>query len=530
MENKISVVINTYNAEKHLEKVLISAKDFDEIVICDMESTDDTVRIAQKYGCKIVSFPKKDYVSAEPARNFAIQSATHPWVLVIDADEIVTNELREYLYTRIKDGNCPAGLYIPRKNYIMNRFLKNSYPDSQLRFFKKEGADWPPFVHTFPKVDGETEKIPASRMELALIHISDTIYDQLFKLNQYTENEIIKRAGQKVSVLKMFAKCTLRFLKNYILRGGFCLGTTGLVQAINSTNYKFYTLAKIWENANNAKVDLPEIVHDETINNSESRQNDNKISVVINTYNEESSLAEILEYLRDFDEIVVCDMESTDNTVGVAEKFGCKVVNFPKGNYSIVEPARNFAIHSAKHPWVLVVDADEIVTNELRRYLYEYISKPDCKDGLLIARKNYIMNTFVKNSYPDYQLRFFRQSKATWPPIIHKKPTIDGAVEKIPAARRELAMIHKSMTLHTKLAKMNIYTQYEIEKRAGEGVNILKIFASCTFRFFRHYIIKGGIFHGISGLVLSINEANYKFYTLAKIWEHNNAKKSKDNL
>ena len=62
---------------------------------------------------------------------------------------------------------------------------------------------------------------------------------------------------------------------------------------------------------------------------------DNKISVVINTYNEESSLPEILEYVKDFDEILVCDMESTDKTVEIAEDFGCRVITFPKGNLTI---------------------------------------------------------------------------------------------------------------------------------------------------------------------------------------------------
>ena len=164
MKDKISVVINTYNAERHLEKVLQAAKKFDEIVVCDMESTDHTVEIAQQYGCKVVTFPKKDYVSAEPARNFAIQSASSYWVLVVDADEIITDDLRKYLYDRIKDENCPAGLYIPRKNYVMNKFIKQTYPDPQLRFFKREGSNWPPYVHTFPSVDGATEKIPSQRM------------------------------------------------------------------------------------------------------------------------------------------------------------------------------------------------------------------------------------------------------------------------------------------------------------------------------------------------------------------------------
>ncbi len=250
MENKISVVINTYNAERHLEKVLTAAKEFDEIVVCDMESTDNTVKIAEHFGCKIVTFPKKDYVSAEPARNFAIQSASNPWVLVVDADEIITKELRDYLYKQIEANDCPAGLYIPRKNYVMNKFIKQTYPDPQLRFFKKEGSDWPPYVHTFPKVDGRVDKIPPERMELALIHISDTVYEQLYKLNQYTENEVVKRQGMKVSVIKMFAKCTTRFFKSYILKGGFRYGIRGLAYAINDANYKFYTMLKIWEKQN----------------------------------------------------------------------------------------------------------------------------------------------------------------------------------------------------------------------------------------------------------------------------------------
>ena len=248
--NKITVVINTYNASRHLEKVLQAAKNFDEIVVCDMESTDNTVDIAKKYGCKVVTYPKGNCVSAEPARNFAIQSASNYWVLVVDADEIITEELRIYLYNRIKEPNCPSGIYIPRKNYVFNRFLKSSYPDFQLRFFKRDGSNWPPHVHTIPSVDGVTEKIPALRIELALIHISDTVYDMICKLNQYTENEIIKRKGTKITLLRIFVKCTFRFLKFYIFKGGFMHGINGLVFAIHNANYKFYTMIKIWENEN----------------------------------------------------------------------------------------------------------------------------------------------------------------------------------------------------------------------------------------------------------------------------------------
>lgn len=153
-ENKISVVINTYNAERDLEQVLEAVKDFDEVLICDMESTDATLDIARKYGCRIVTFPKANHKSAEPARTFAIQQASSKWVLVVDADEIVTPQLREELYRRIASDGCPAGLYIPRLNQFMGKTLTCAYPDYQLRFFIREGTEWPPYVHTFPKVQG----------------------------------------------------------------------------------------------------------------------------------------------------------------------------------------------------------------------------------------------------------------------------------------------------------------------------------------------------------------------------------------
>ena len=60
-ENKISVVINTYNAERDLEQVLEAVKDFDEVLICDMESTDKTLDIARQHGCRIVTFPKANH-------------------------------------------------------------------------------------------------------------------------------------------------------------------------------------------------------------------------------------------------------------------------------------------------------------------------------------------------------------------------------------------------------------------------------------------------------------------------------------
>lgn len=250
-DGKISVVINTYNAEKHLEKVLNSVLHFDEIVICDMESSDNTIDIARRYGCKIVSFPKRDYVSAEPARNFAIQSAEHEWVLVVDADEIVPEALRTYLYSVIQKKNPPAGLWIPRKNYFMGHFMHAFYPDYILRFFKRENAIWPPHVHTLPIIQGQTEYIPRKHKELAFDHLAnDDIYTCIRKINQYTEDEREKKKEKRYGVLSLFFRPFFRFFKAYILKKGFLDGKAGLINAYIQAVYQIIMIGKIMEKEN----------------------------------------------------------------------------------------------------------------------------------------------------------------------------------------------------------------------------------------------------------------------------------------
>ena len=247
-ENKISVVINTYNAERDLEQVLEAVKDFDEVLICDMESTDKTLDIARRHGCRIVTFPKADHKSAEPARTFAIQSAANPWVLVVDADEIVTPELRDYLYRRIAEADCPAGIYIPRINRFMLAYTKSIAYDHQLRFFKKEGTIWPPYVHTFPTVEGRKEKIPHSEKNVHFLHLADeTISDLVRKTNSYTDGEVQKRSAKQYGLGALLGRPFWRFFRNYVLKLGFRDGMPGLIRAGMDAFYQFVLVAKIME-------------------------------------------------------------------------------------------------------------------------------------------------------------------------------------------------------------------------------------------------------------------------------------------
>ncbi len=248
-----------------------------------------------------------------------------------------------------------------------------------------------------------------------------------------------------------------------------------------------------------------------------ARKHSTPISIVINTYNAAKLLSRTLDSVADFDEVVVCDMESTDNTTEIAQAYGCRIVTFAKRNYNICEPARDFAIHSASSDWVLVVDADEVVTPELREFLYDYVEHPTY-DALYVHRKNMFLGEWIKSSYPDSQLRFLRQSKATWPPTIHSVPTIDGTVGQMPKDVK-FALVHAGVSVGGQIRKMDVYTENDLIKKSKKKVSLPELILLPAFRFFRYYILKGAILQGRRGYIKACFSAHMKFYYLAKVYE-----------
>lgn len=181
----LSVVINTKNAEKTLQRALDSVPFASEIIVVDMQSSDGTCALAKKYTPHV--YEHKDVGYADPARNFALSKARSEWILVLDADEWVPDTLATKIPQMIQDSEVDC-FFLPRVNIIFDKEIKHTgwWPDYQPRLFKKGKVSWEVGVHKEPLVEGNTEHLPAQKKN-ALYHENYTSVSHfLQKLDVYT--------------------------------------------------------------------------------------------------------------------------------------------------------------------------------------------------------------------------------------------------------------------------------------------------------------------------------------------------------
>ena len=245
----ISVVINTYNAQRVLRECLSALGFADEIIICDMHSTDDTVKIAKEFNCKIIYHEKAE--CAEIARNWAHSQISCDWLLVVDSDEIVTDKLATYLKEFTQNNNGYTTLSLPIQDYVWGKPLHCMYRHCVKRFWKKGCAQYESHVHGGVKtLEGKDFKINPKRNDLALQHYHvDSIESYLEKINRYTtlEQDRFKDKGTKFSFIKLLIRPLYEFFKIYVMKKGFLDGMTGFIFAILHSQYKFIQHAKLYE-------------------------------------------------------------------------------------------------------------------------------------------------------------------------------------------------------------------------------------------------------------------------------------------
>lgn len=258
----------------------------------------------------------------------------------------------------------------------------------------------------------------------------------------------------------------------------------------------------------------------------------NQISVVINTYNEEKNITKAIHSVKWADEILVCDMHSDDKTVEIATKMGAQVILHKKEGY--VEPARNFAISKASFDWVLILDADESIPDDLAGKIKELIAKPISSDYVEIPRKNIIFGKWMRASmwWPDYQVRLFKKGSVLWNEKIHNKPQTSGEGLKL-EPEEKWAIVHQNYQgVSQFIRRMNRYSDIQATELQMEGYKFSwqDLLQKPLNEFLSRFFSGKGYKDGLHGLALSLLQA-FSFLTVyLKIWEKLKFKEQEINL
>lgn len=245
--SNITVIIHTKNESRNIEGCIRSARKLSkDILVVDMQSTDDTVARAKGMGVACMSVKNYDYV--EPARKLAIAQATGPWIFVLDADERLTPDLVKMLKKHVQTREEEI-VEIPRKNIILKHWMKHTawWPDCQTRFFKKGKLTWGNGIHLAPKFTGKRRTLPAQE-KYAIVHQNFTSVAELQeKLLRYASKEPRERIKDMKSVKDVYGIINHDFYWRFIEKEGFKDGIHGYVMSEWMRFYRFMIFMNQWE-------------------------------------------------------------------------------------------------------------------------------------------------------------------------------------------------------------------------------------------------------------------------------------------
>ena len=248
MRSPISVAIITLNEERNIRACLESVKWADEVIVVDSESTDGTVNVAKRYTPNVFAI-KKDVPDANVNKDFGMKKATGDWILFLDADEIVTPEVRAEIEEILKkDDRTFDGYLVLRKNLFLGKWMKHGgwwgYA-ANVELVRSGKGKWPVGMHQTLQVDGNV-----GYLRNAVIHDTHRSISQwIDKMNEYTSveaNEMYAETARFRVGHAVFYPAAV-FLRNYFLRRGYRDGFHGFVAAVLASYYEFVRNVKLWE-------------------------------------------------------------------------------------------------------------------------------------------------------------------------------------------------------------------------------------------------------------------------------------------
>ena len=242
------------------------------------------------------------------------------------------------------------------------------------------------------------------------------------------------------------------------------------------------------------------------------------ISVTILTKNSERYLSEVLEALTRFDEVLIYDNGSTDKTFEIAESF--PNVTLKKGAFLGFGPTHNLASSLARNDWILSIDSDEVVTQELATELLNLQLDPQAVYSF--PRHNYYNGKFIKGCgwYPDRQWRLYNRAQTRFTDAQVHEAIIFKGMRSIPLTA---PLVHYSYGSHAEfLSKMQSYSDLFAKQNVGKKQSSpCKAVLHGLFAFIKSYFLKRGWLGGYEGFVISVYNGNTAFYKYLKLYEAN---------
>lgn len=256
--SKLSVVINTFNEEKNIERAIKSVEWADEILVCDMYSDDDTAVIAKKLGAKIIFHKRVGFV--EPARNIAVSKAEGDWILILDADEEIPSSLADKIKEIVSKDGVVTHVEVPRKNIIFGKAMEASmwWPDYNTRLFKRNSVTWGNKIHNKPKAEGQGLTLPPVENYAIIHHHYQSVSQFLLRMDRYTSIQAkeLKESGYEFNWRDLISKPLSEFLSRFYANRGFKDGMHGLALSLLQAFSHFVMYLKVWERKEFSEANL----------------------------------------------------------------------------------------------------------------------------------------------------------------------------------------------------------------------------------------------------------------------------------
>ena len=241
---KITAIIPTLNEEVFIREAIKSVDFADEIIVIDSFSSDATVEIARSLNVTVLQRKFDDFSSQ---KNFAISQASHTWIYVLDADERVSNDLREEIIARAENPLDCVGFYVYRNFYLAGKQLKYGgvRSDKVIRLFRKD----------YCKYNGQLvhERIVANGnvgfLKNRIAHYSYRSYNHhIHKLNRYAalQAKSLFDEGSSVNLYHILIKPPVRFIIHFFIKFGFLDGYRGVIIAALKSYGVLARYIKLW--------------------------------------------------------------------------------------------------------------------------------------------------------------------------------------------------------------------------------------------------------------------------------------------